>query len=55
MSGEDVRFTYSLLSADGNSVLAKASGTIPITPDLKPLMVENYGGGMTPSVYTRLR
>lgn len=55
VSGDDVRFTYSLISTNGNEVLAKASGTIPITPDLKPLLVENYGGGMTPTVYTRLR
>lgn len=54
VSGEDVRFNFSLLSTTGNEVLAKASGTIPITPDLKPLLVENYSGGMTPSVYTRL-
>lgn len=55
VSGEDVRFNYTLLSVSGNEVLAKASGTVPITPDLKPLLVENYSGGMTPSVYTRLK
>ena len=55
VSGDDVRFTYSLISTSGNEVLAKASCTIPITPDLKPLLVENYSGGMTPTVYTRLR
>ncbi|MDE5832158.1 MAG: hypothetical protein K2H64_04105 [Desulfovibrio sp.] len=55
VSGDDVRFTYSLISTNGNEVLAKASGTVPITPDLKPMLVENYGGGMSPTVYTRLR
>ena len=56
VSGEDVRFTISLLSTDSNQILAKASASIPITPDLQPLLVENYpaGSGSKPTVYTRL-
>ena len=57
VSGEDVRFNISLLATDSNQILAKASATVPITPDLQPLLVENYpaGTGSKPSVYTRLR
>lgn len=63
ISGEDVRFNISLIGVSNNEVLAKASGTIPITPDLLPLLVENSaagggsgtGGGLKPSVYTRLQ
>lgn len=55
ISGQDVRFTMSLICTNSNRVLAKANATIPITPDLKPLLVENYSGGMKPTVYTRLR
>lgn len=57
ISGEDVRFTVSLLSTDSNEILAKATATVPITPDLRPMLVENYGpnSGLSPSVYTRLQ
>lgn len=57
VSGEDVRFTISLLCTDSNEVLAKATATVPITPDLRPMLVENYGpgSGLKPSVYTRLQ
>ena len=57
ISGEDVRFNISLISVTNNEVFAKATGTVPITPDLLPLLVENYsaGSGMKPSVYTRLQ
>lgn len=57
VSGEDVRFNISLISVDSNEVLAKASGTVPITPDLRPLLVENISGvsGNKPSVYTKLQ
>lgn len=57
LSGEDVRFTVSLISTDSNEILAKATATVPITPDLRPMLVENYGpnSGMQPSVYTRLQ
>lgn len=57
VSGEDVRFNISLISANNSEVLAKASGTVPITPDLRPLLVENYpaGSGLKPTVLTRLQ
>ncbi len=57
MSGEDVRFNMSLICTSSNEVLAKATATIPITPDLRPMLIQNYGpnSGMTPSVYTRLQ
>ena len=57
LSGEDVRFTVSLICTNSNEILAKATATVPITPDLKPMLVENYGAGsgMAPSVYTRLQ
>lgn len=57
VSGEDVRFNISLISVNGNEVLAKANATIPITPDLRPLLTENGtgGSGMLPSTYTRLQ
>lgn len=58
ISGTDVRFNISLINVDNSEVLAKATGTVPITPDLRPLLVEsggNPGGGLMPSVYTRLK
>lgn len=56
ISGEDVRFNISLLSAENNEVLAKATATVPITPDLRPMLTENYapGSGTRPTVFTRL-
>lgn len=58
VSGTDVRFNISLISIDNSEVLAKASGTVPITPDLRPLLVESSpapGSGLMPSVLTRLK
>lgn len=57
ISGEDVRFTMSLICVSSGAVLAKATATIPITPDLRPMLVENYpaGSGMVPTTYTRLQ
>lgn len=57
VSGEDVRFTYSIICTKTGAVLAKASGTVPITPDLRPMLVENYpkGSGLLPTTYTRLQ
>ena len=56
-SGQQVRFTMSLISVATNEVIAKAMGTVPITPDLVPLLQENMpaGSGLKPSVYTRLQ
>lgn len=57
VSGTDVRFNISLICTTSNQVLAKASATVPITPDLAPLLAENYpaGSGLKPTVYTRLQ
>ena len=57
VSGGQVRFTMSLISVATNEVLAKGMGTVPITPDLAPLLQENMpaGSGLKPSVYTRLQ
>lgn len=57
LSTDDVRFNITLLSTTTNEVLAKAAATVPITDDLRPLLSENSGpgGGMKPSVYTRLQ
>lgn len=57
VTGECVRFNIELLAVPTNEVLAKAAGTVPITPDLKPLLSENSanGAGLKPSVYTRLQ
>ena len=57
ISTDDVRFNISLISTTTNEVLAKASGTVPITQDLAPLLSENSSpaDGLKPSVYTRLR
>lgn len=56
VSSDQVRFNISLLNTCNNEVLAKATATIPITPDLLPLLRENGGpGGMVPSVFTRLQ
>lgn len=57
ISGEDVRFNISLINVGNGETLAKASATVPITNDLRPMLMENYGpgSGTKPSVYTRLR
>lgn len=57
VSGEDVRFNISLICVNSGAVLAKANATVPITPDLRPMLVENYpaGSGLKPTVYTRLQ
>lgn len=57
VSGEDVRFNISVLCTQTGAVLAKATATVPITPDLRPMLVENYppGSGLLPTTYTRLQ
>lgn len=57
ISGNQVRFSMSLISASGNEVLAKGTATVPITPDIMPLLKQNQpaGSGTVPSVYTRLQ
>ena len=61
ISGRAVRFSMSLVHADSNEVLAKASATVPITDDLLPLLDEDKiggrggGGSSVPKTYTRLQ
>lgn len=57
MSGNQVRFSMSLISTQGNEVFAKGTATVPITPDIMPLLKQNQpaGSGKVPSVYTRLQ
>lgn len=57
ISGNQVRFTMSLLAPQGNEVLAKGTATVPITPDIMPLLRQNQpaGSGKVPSVYTKLQ
>ena len=57
ISGEQVRFTMSLISTTSNEVIAKGTGTVPITPDLVPLLQQNMppGSGLLPGVSTRLQ
>ncbi|MBQ7607014.1 MAG: hypothetical protein IJU76_03460 [Desulfovibrionaceae bacterium] len=62
ISNEDVRFTFSLLHAQTNEVIAKASATVPITPDIEPLLDESPvqipgqgSGSRMPNTYIRLR
>lgn len=56
VSSDQVRFNMSLINACNNEVLAKATATVPITPDLIPLLrTTTPGNGMVPSVYTRLQ
>ncbi len=53
---EQVRFSMRLLHTPSNEVLAMASATVPITPDVRPLLEENsVPTKITPSVNTRLR
>ncbi len=62
ITNEDVRFTYSLLHAQTNEVIAKVSVTVPITPDIVPLLDESPvaipgrdTGSRQPNTYIRLR
>ena len=54
---EQVRFNIRLLHTPSNEVLAMGTGTVPITPDVQPLLA-NTGSGpvrITPTVNTRLQ
>ena len=57
VSPEQVRFSMRLLHTPSNEVLAQGTATVPITPDVPPLLV-NTGSGpvkIEPSVNTRLQ
>ena len=56
VSGEQVRFSMSLIHTTSNEVLAKGTATVPITDDLLPLLEDQpLGSGKVPTVYTRLQ
>ena len=56
VSGEQVRFSMSLIHTTSNEVLAKGTATEPITDDLLPLLEDQpAGSGKVPTVYTRLQ
>lgn len=65
ISNTHVRFTMSLIHTESNEVIAKASSSIPITPDIIELIEEDKkpmkGGGKgrisnrVPNTYTRLQ
>lgn len=56
VTSDQVRFNISLINTSNNEVLAKATATVPITPDILPLLSNtSMGGGTIPSVYTRLQ
>lgn len=56
VSGEQVRFSMSLIHTTSNEVLAKSTATVPITDDLLPLLEDQpAGSGKVPTVYTRLQ
>lgn len=56
VSGEQVRFSMSLIHTTSNEVLAKCTATVPITDDLLPLLEDQpLGSGKVPTVYTRLQ
>ncbi len=53
---EQVRFSIRLIHTPSNEVIAMGTATIPITPDLRPLLQNEEGGQrkVTPSVSTKL-
>ncbi len=56
ISPEQVRFTMRLLHTPTNNVLGMGTATVPITPDVPPLLKENVPmAKIKPSVGTRLQ
>lgn len=59
ISDQHVRFSISLIHSVTNETMAKASASVPITPDILPLLDESpvggNGGGFIPSIRTQLR
>ncbi len=53
---KQVRFTMRLLHTPSNEVIAMSTATVPITPDVRPLLKESTQPvKVTPSVQTRLQ
>lgn len=57
VSPDQVRFSLRLIHTPSNEVLAMGTATVPITPDVRPLLVDTAAGPVkvTPSVNTRLQ
>ncbi len=56
VSPEQVRYSMRLVHSGGTEVIAMSTATVPITPDVPPLLVENGDPvKVTPSVSTRLQ
>ncbi len=53
---EQVRFSMRLIHTPSNEVIAMGTATVPITPDVRPLLTEETTGSakVTPSTYTKL-
>ncbi len=53
---DQVRFSMRLVHTPSNEVIAMGTATVPITPDLRPLLVDNAAGPVEvePSVHTKL-
>lgn len=54
ITSEDVRFNMRLLHTPTNKVLASAAASVPVTPELFPLLADRSEGPPRPSVQTRL-
>lgn len=51
---DSVRFNMRLLHSPSNQVLAMATGTVPVTEELFPLLADRGNRSPMPSVFTRL-
>lgn len=51
---DSVRFNLRLLHSPSNEVLAMATGTVPVTEELFPLLADRGNRSPMPSVFTRL-
>lgn len=54
VTANDVRFNLRLLHTPSNKVLASATASVPVTPELFPLLADRGDGPPRPSVQTRL-
>lgn len=56
LTEENVRFNIRLLHAGSNEVIASGNGTVPVYPEIVPLLEENsdYKVELAPSVKTKL-
>lgn len=54
ITADAVRFNMRLLHTPSNQVLATATATVPVTPELFPLLADRGDGPPMPTVMTRL-